>query len=247
MVTSKDRDDHEFWQHRALDALGDSLRAKAPSATDQPVSEELEELLMAFVEGELDEEEESHFWQLVESTPQAAKRLQEIIAAREEAAGIAPLDLLEFEREEQPKDQKPQRISPGRFDAVVRVSRKGLELLETTGRQAYAPALARAEASTPPVSAALEFLTSIGTFQVIIDRGEADSCSLTVVARHLATGLDSKEIDLDVHSDDDALLRSEPFLEGRAHVESLASGAYRLRLVTATRGTADLSIDLRKD
>jgi hypothetical protein len=234
----------EFWERHTLAhwlARASSWHSP-PTAAEQ---EELDRLLWAFTEGRLESEPEAdRLWELASRVPEAQKRLREIYDAIEKVEKSPAADPVRtWNRLHASKPATSQ--STGLLDLVIQFAREGLELLQSRGRAAFAPAATRSGQEQPPTSIAQEFLTSAGTFQVVIDRQDAGTYNLTVTARTMKEPLDADDLDLEIRDASDTSLRAEPFEEGRARLEALPAGRCDLVIVSDSEELARLKIDLR--
>lgn len=248
MSLPSETDHLDFWQSQAVESLSLRLAESRPGTAAPEITEEIDELLWALAEGELPESAQDRVEQLVSQIPQVMQRLGEIHRAIEETADAQPSDPAKLwarlSRQQQPVVSVPTIAI---FDLVLRFVEDGFELLTTTGRAAYAPALARSAATSPKTTAAIEFLTSIGTVQIVVDRIGDDRCNLTARPTRLTGRLRAEEISLEIRAVSGVHVCRVPFEDGRARVLDLTGGTYRLVFVKDEKDLAFITLDLQHD
>lgn len=246
MSPSSETENPEFWHRQAFDALAARVAESADTMPDTALTDEQDALLWAFAEQDLSESDTEQVSKLVTQIPQAMRRLDEIHRAIEETAMAKPGDPATVWARLNPQPAPAKSVLPiGLFDMVLRFVEDGLELLTTTGRSAYAPALARSEDTAPQSTAALEFLTSIGTVQLVVDHITDDRCNLTARPTRLTGRLEADELTLEIRDATGTALRSEPFDGGRARAIDLPGGIYHLVFAKDARDLAALTLNLK--
>jgi len=246
MSPSSETENPEFWHRQAFEALAARVAESADAIPDTALTDEQDALLWAFAEQDLSESDTEQVSKLVTQIPQAMRRLDEIHQAIEETAVAKTGDPAKAWARLNARATPVKAASPiGIFDMVLRFVEDGLELLTTTGSAAYAPALARSGDTAPQTTAALEFLTSIGTVQLVVDHITDDCCNLTVRPTRLTGRLNADELTLEIRDATGTALRSEPFDGGRARTLDLPCGAYRIVFIKDFKELASITCDLR--
>jgi len=245
---NQERENQAFWRLQALAARKSGQESRL--APDRDRSADVESL-WAFAQGTLPDDEHPALWKLLARRPELLVELNEMGRSLEQTIDLPAGRVSEVWSRVAATGAVAAAVADdapalGRrvFDAAVRLGRKGLELVSTTGRPAFAPAMARSGGTEAVATAAMEFMTSAGMFTVTVDQVDDATCHLTVAAARLADRLAAEDLDVELRDLDDALFRSEPLVEGRARLENAPLGQHQIVICTADGPVATFTLDL---
>ncbi len=135
-------------------------------------------------------------------------------------------------------------------DLVVRLSQRGLELLSSSGRPAFAPAAARSGLVEDARTAAQEYFVPAGTFRVTVQRaqgvlsaGRAPLADVVVSVVRLAPRWNVDALDVELWDADlRHCLRTEPIAGRSARLAGLPGGTYCLCVVQEQQRLTELRV-----
>ncbi len=245
---SQPTDEHasEFWSLLAHELQSRDALSARPDGNTTLLTPEQEQLLWDFAEGRLDEAGEERCLDLVSSNSAAVRRLLEMQAALD-AAESMPQSSAEAAWESAASRRLPtdSRILQHVRHLIIELAEAGLHLIYSAGRPAFAPALARSEDVAPPTSVAHEFLTSVGTIQLVVDQNSPTTCALTVVASRPLHPDRLDAVQLKLESVDRSETATATWQDQRARFEELGAGSFQLTLSESDRLLDQLSFELK--
>lgn len=238
-------DERRFWETIAL-------QMPSQRVNDTEIPEDLELLLWALAEGRLAEVDEPRLWQLAADHPAAAARLSQIQASilvtdGREAGLEADAAWARVSR----RWAESKKAQTTLWNLIVEITERGLQLIESNGQAAYAPALARSAENLPPTSIAQQFLTSIGTVRVTIDWQSPSNlddpvCDVTVEPLILSPRVAKSSSAVELHTHEGEVIhRAADFQETAARFDAVPSGQFAFVFIVDGEEIARLSVDLR--
>ena len=243
-------EDRVYWEEIALDVQTD--RTQRLDGETAQIPDELEDLLWALAEGRSLESDESRLWELVMQHPVAATRLSQIQSAIMAVDDQSPeLDPKAAWSRIEGAWKKNSIGAIARIrDLVLSVAAQGLDLLESTGQAAFAPAIARSDQNVPCTSIAQQFLTSIGTVRLTIAWRQTDDsngfvCDAYVEPLILAPRISRDELIIELQAEAGDPVSSSSSDNTSSKFDDLPVGGYKVIFRIGQNEEARLSIELR--
>lgn len=236
--TESDRDE-VFWEElatscRKIPSLVPMLR---PAADDA----DIDDLILRYIAGELDPEEEIRLRRLAGELPDLAGRMAEALHV------LRDVDTEQVGSPDRVWAQvtafRPAYSAPARLvDLAVQLLAEGLELLRSAGRPAYPALVTRSTVSAPTLTIAQEFLTSAGILDVIIDFRDAGCWQLLARPRLLPSSVQPREFTLCLRDAGGGVRGECPLTESGLVIDSLPPGEYELIVVEGDQEASSLLI-----